>query len=317
MEPGHFHLQTVISVVMILGASVVAFICDFLKRNNEQLRELNVELKVRHEEERWRAEALTPQSSPSVAPPSAEKPVPENRPNPPASRTSRSVAAPSERKRTLAPDAWAAMERGARLAGEGPRPKTRSVVVTPKAAVAPAPAIVKQVPRKRDWNTLLARRHAGPPAGIPAGYHEGYVLSQLVQSRQPVTGLVVSIGVSAPRETDGSLPETVRKLIQSLIGAEDFACQSGEEEFLLLYPQLSGAAAQHRLTQVAQQLWDFQLGLMGTSSILFAWGGLEVRSESIDEAIASANDRMLETKRGRRLPPMEVRTAPPLFKQAV
>ena len=41
---------------------------------------------------------------------------------------------------------------------------------------------------------------------------------------------------------------------------------------------------------------------MGSLSILFSWGGVEVRSESIDEAIASATERMQETRRGRKLP---------------
>ena len=216
METGHSYLQIAINVMMILGASVVAFICD-------------------------------------------------------------------QRKRPLAQEALAAMERGARL-----------------AAVAPVP---KPAAGKRDWNSLLAQRAIGKTGltGIPAGYHDEYVLSQLVQRCQQVSGLVVSIGVSAPHQADGSLPEIIRNLIQSLIGPNDFACQSNEEEFLLVYPQERGSSAQRRLNQIAQQLWDFQHGSMGTPSIFFSWGGLEVRNESIDEAVASANDRMHETKRGRKL----------------
>jgi hypothetical protein len=41
-------------------------------------------------------------------------------------------------------------------------------------------------------------------------------------------------------------------------------------------------------------------------SILFSWGGVEVRSESIDEAIASATERMEETRRGRKVLSMDV-----------
>jgi hypothetical protein len=144
-------------------------------------------------------------------------------------------------------------------------------------------------------------------AVVPAGFHEGYILSRLVQSRQPVTGLVVSIGVNTPRNSDGSMPEPIRKLVESLIGPGDFACQSSSEEFLLIYPNERGASAQRRLSKIAQQLWDFQLRSLGSFSILFSWGGVEVRSESIDEAIASANERMHETRRGRKLLTMEPR----------
>ncbi len=171
---------------------------------------------------------------------------------------------------------------------------------------------------KKDWGSLLARRNSPAAAEsspaisqngavVPAGFHEGFVLSQLVQNRQPVSGLVVSIGVSAPREEDGSLPEAVKALIQSLIGPDDFACRTNDEEFLLIYPRESGASAQRRLSKIAQQLWDFQLRSLGTFQILFSWGGVEVQSESIDEAIASANERMQETRRGRKLLTMEPR----------
>ena len=45
------------------------------------------------------------------------------------------------------------------------------------------------------------------PAGFHAGYQDGYILSHLVQSRHPVSGLVVSIGVNTPRGADDSMPE--------------------------------------------------------------------------------------------------------------
>ncbi len=51
---------------------------------------------------------------------------------------------------------------------------------------------------------------------------------------------------------------------------------------------------------------------MGSLSIQFSWGGVEVRSESIDEAIASATERMQETRRSRRVLPMEPRADAPL-----
>ncbi len=312
MELGQYQLQIFVSLVVILGAAFVALICDFLKGNNEQLRELAIELKVRREEDQRRSQAMTAQPMPAPAQ-KTEKLV-----EAPAARV---VAAPPERKRTASADAIAAMERGAAMAS-APRPK-RNLERPAKPAAEPS---------KKDWKSLLDKRADQPKpelksepridleavaaatvsqraqetsSGIPAGFHEGFVLSQLVQSRKPVSGLVVSIGVNAARKTDGSLPESVNALIQSLIGPNDFACQSSAEEFLLIYPGERGPSAQRKLSEIAQQLWDFQLRSLGTVSILFSWGGVEVRSESIDEAIASANERMQETRRGRKLLTME------------
>src|ERR1700693_1919350 len=59
MELGHYQLQFFVSSLVILGAALAALICYFLKRNNDQLRELTIELKIRHEEEQRRSHLLT------------------------------------------------------------------------------------------------------------------------------------------------------------------------------------------------------------------------------------------------------------------
>ncbi len=323
MELAQYQLQIFVSLVVILGAAFVALICDFLKGNNEQLRELTIELKVRREEEQRRTQTMAARPM-KAAPAPAEKRV-ESPTSAPAVRSM--AARPQERKRTPSADALAAMERGASMAAApGPRravepqpePEVRREAASGKPEVVSKPVAIG----KTDWNSLLARRaerSAAPAAPkdsgeVPAGFHDGFVLSQLVQSRKPVSGLVVSIGVNTPRDSDGSMPDAVKGLIQSLIGPEDFACQSSDEEFLLIYPNEAGAPAQRRLSQIAQQLWDFQLRSLGTFQILFSWGGVEVRSESIEEAIASANERMQETRRGRKLLTMEARHDSPLRK---
>jgi hypothetical protein len=350
MELGQYQLQIFVSLVVILGAAFVALIVDFLKGNNEQLRELAVELRVRREEEQRRSQTMTAQPM-RVGAEAPAAPKPE-RIEKQVEAPARAMAAPKERKRTASADAIAAMERGAAMAG-APRPKRAPepqperkvevaqapapVIAAPTPApvieVAPTPAAAESTRRpvalvpKKDWKSLLdkkktevrtdlmeavaaatvSQRAGESNTEFPAGFHEGFVLSQLVQSRKPVSGLVVSIGVNAPRNEDGSLPAPVAGLIQSLIGPNDFACQSSAEEFLLIYPGERGASAQRKLSEIAQQLWDFQLRSLGTFSILFSWGGVEVRSENIEEAIATANERMQETRRGRKLLTMEPR----------
>ena len=380
MELGQYQLQIFVGLVVVLAAAFVALICDFLKSNNEQLRELTIELKVRREEEQRHSQTMMPQTVPASAPALRERlrmeRIDDDAPGSHATAAPAAVATvrPTgrERKRPPSADAMAAMARGAELAATPGKwtaalqrerefartqEETTRIAPAPVAQPAPAAAITKPVTlvarhsltrdgaAKKDWGSLLARtaestrqvtqvkvtpmqKDAGPVfkvrensamtaststnapaeiAAVPAGFHDGYILSRLVQSRQPVSGLVVSIGVNTPRDADGSMPEPIRKLVESLIGPGDFACQSSSEEFLLIYPNERGASAQRRLSKIAQQLWDFQLRSLGSVSILFSWGGLEVSSESIDEAIASANERMHETRRGRKLLTMEPR----------
>jgi hypothetical protein len=282
MEPGHFHLQLVMNVTLILTAAVVAFICDVLKRNNERLREMNIELKIRQEEEQKRWELPAPRvkertEAGKIAPPALAAPKERS-------------ALGKEKKRTVNSEALAVMERGAALA--------RSVPGAPVRKTAP----------KKDWGSLLNRnaegvRIAHAPNALPPGLKTGF--HNLVESREPVSGLVVSIGVDAPGKSPGDLTAAVAKLLGSLIGPNDFAGQSGKDEFLLIYPQEHGASAQRRLTQIARELWDFQLSSLGSFQIVFSWGGVEVRSESVEDAIASARERMQESKRGRKLLALE------------
>ena len=321
--------------MMILGAAFVALICDFLKGNNEQLRELTIELQARREARVVeRVERPKPEQVAAPAVPSAAAPKERS-------------AIGKEQKRAVNADALAAMERGAALAGSGKRPRS-APAAAPIAQPKPEGILTQQEVAKstittaarRDWGSLLSRNAApkvqqapsasatnedllaaivaathsstSAPAAepfLPAGFQDGFVLNKLVQSRQPISGLVVSIGVNAARKSDGTLPESVHNLVQSLIGPHDFAAQSSDDEFLLIYPQERGASAQRRLSQIAQQLWDFQLRSLGSFQILFSWGGVEVRSESIEEAIASASERMQETKRGRKLLTMTSPTA--------
>jgi hypothetical protein len=268
MEIGQHQLQISVGL-LVFAATCAALICDLRRRNSQRLRELRIDPSLGHDE----------LAQPMQTPPKRLKTS--------AARTASPLAGG---KRTLAPEALAAIERGAQLAGVA------------SSQVPPT------VGKRMDWNALLSHgtktvRRVENPAlpRIPSGFHEGSVLGQLVQTRQPVSGLVVSIGVSTPRNSDGSFPDAVRNLIRSLIGPADFACQSNEDEFLLVYPNERAASAQRRLSEIAQQLWEFQLDSAGAFSILFNWGGVEVRGQSIGEAIASAHERMHETRRGHKL----------------
>ena len=61
MELGALDIQIFASLVVVLFTALVAFVTDYLKGSNEQLREKNVELRVRSEE-RERRGILDPAS---------------------------------------------------------------------------------------------------------------------------------------------------------------------------------------------------------------------------------------------------------------
>ena len=54
MDLGSLELQIFVSLTVVLGGAFVALVCDYLKGNNEQLREHNIELRVRKEEQERR-----------------------------------------------------------------------------------------------------------------------------------------------------------------------------------------------------------------------------------------------------------------------
>jgi hypothetical protein len=275
MQLGPYHLQILGCAVLILAAAVVALLVDFLKGNNEQLRELAIELRTKRDEVAKRSQTMkVPQPVAAVAVgsqmqgavsdqtqvPTAQRTVLAVSETVPAAHAapapirSRHLAARDITKRNVAPAALAAMERGARRAANPQqRENVQPAVHTVKPSAPPAPAVFASAPvvqntvsepntGRKNWGAILSRPVKGMPPvtvvevqpmaeqtyvaqndmsaalaasetslsstqvvdpALPAGFHDGFVLTRLVQSRQPITGLVVSIGVYATRSPHG------------------------------------------------------------------------------------------------------------------
>jgi hypothetical protein len=298
MELGPYELQIFTSLMVILGAAVGALLCDFLYGRQEQFRELTLASQMRPREERKSAILVT---SLFFEEPPVYRAI--------ASAERTALHGASDAQRISIPPA---AQRGAET----------DKAVTDKADSRPASSSFSKVPlphsrgeahRPSASRTLTVRESSAPPvamqggrvlaqiseASLPAGFHEVHVLNRLIRDHKPISGLVVSIGVSAANEDGKGDISPVRDLIPSLLGPQDFACATSPDEYLLIFPDERGAEAQRHLAALAQQLWDFQLNRLSEASILFSWGGLEVHKESIEEAIASASERMQETRRGR------------------
>jgi hypothetical protein len=132
------------------------------------------------------------------------------------------------------------------------------------------------------------------------------VLEKWLASEQRFTGLVVSIGIN---DSDSSmwhsrgLVQSVGTYIAGLLKAKDYACRTAYDEFVMVCPGEQGALSQRRLNHISERLWDYQLRGMGACSIMFSWGGVQVQDQPLADALASATERMRETKRNGHLAP--------------
>jgi hypothetical protein len=270
---GPHQLQFLSTLVIIVAAAIIALFCDILMRNNEELREMAIGLK------RGRTEQLKIVTA-----------------------AKQRSATGDVSKHAINPLARAAIERGLARAAAPPIAESRRV----------RPPAAKPIAARKDWGTLLARNAPAPKIDpnvkLPAGFQENRALRKLIESCLPINGLVVSVSVSAPRNSGGAPPESVirhlQSLLHSMIGPDDFAAAHKKHQFVLIYPQQNSETAKRRLNLIAQQLWDFQLASMGSLQILLNWGATEASGEPIEKAIAKAVESMEQNRRGRQLATM-------------
>ncbi|MCC6294625.1 MAG: hypothetical protein IT164_18375 [Bryobacterales bacterium] len=142
---------------------------------------------------------------------------------------------------------------------------------------------------------------------VPAGLHPAQLLRDRMKAGVPFQGVAVSIGINdyesmrQKLESPGGADSlaSIDRLVQSMLKQPDFACRFQDDEYVLLFPGEAGSSAQRRLFQISEKLWDFQLRSLGQHSIMFSWGGLEVKNDTLTAAVASARERMFQTKRNR------------------
>ncbi|MGA2882171.1 MAG: hypothetical protein ABSG13_24735 [Bryobacteraceae bacterium] len=148
---------------------------------------------------------------------------------------------------------------------------------------------------------LIRDDHADTaPSRQPRGMIQQPALDEMLKTEEPFTGLVVSIGIN---DSDSSmwhsqgLMQSVGNYIASLLREKDISCRTAYDEFVMVCRGEEGAHSQRRLNHISERLWDYQLRGIGTCSILFSWGGVQVQGQPLAEALASATERMRETKR--------------------
>jgi hypothetical protein len=141
---------------------------------------------------------------------------------------------------------------------------------------------------------------------------------RLLETETRFTGLVVLIGIEEDLRHSSEherLMQSAQEYVVRLLGNNGLGCRCGHHEFLLICPGVRGEEAQRRLNEISERLWNFQLHGHGAFSVLFSWGGIGVDGEPLSAAIASAMDRLQQTKRNRKLYFMD--SASPKRRQAV
>ena len=191
-------------------------------------------------------------------------------------------------------------------------PVAAEVVVSEPAPDSPAPIIASQpqvastpspLPERAVdaylWEDVGQAKPAQPvfeliQGGNRSGMIDQAAFQQVAAECAAFTGVVVSISVN---DADGSmwhspgLMRSVSKDIAGLLGEHDLGCRTAFDEFLIVCPEEQNAP--RRLREITQGLWDCQL----RGCIRFTWGSVHVDQQSLAEALASAADRMRESKR--------------------
>lgn len=183
-------------------------------------------------------------------------------------------------------------------------PKPAPIVIAATTPPEPPPAVMEQSPAIRQNQGIQIVQPITPPTesvNVPSGFHAAGALDELKDSEGPFSGLVVSIGIThGESQSNEELARTVTGYIRTLLRESDFGCRTADDEYLLICPNLSGVAAHRHLSVLSERLWDFQLRALGSFLMLFSLGGVDVLREPLGEAIASATERMSQTKRSRK-----------------
>ena len=331
MDFGPHTLQIVVSLTVVLAAAGVALVCDVLKRNNEHLRELAVELKVRNEEAERRVQAMEskgkrlpdlPSMKPAnpimVAAPTVGEgistlslmeetsPVEVRVPAAePARRTSRPQRQP---RREMSPAVAAVAQAASAIVNNNREQQSAFATASGSSDHQTITSQASSTARRKNWDSIL-KKTSSPrqPAAVipfesireavPAGFHDASVLQRSVETGRTLSGLVISIGTNAVSPATGA---EVIEFLQAQLSGLDFACQSGADEYILICSGEQDAAAQRRLSLIAEKLWDFQLTSIGSLDVQFSWGSFEARGERIGEAVATAIEQMQDTRHFRR-----------------
>ncbi len=186
-----------------------------------------------------------------------------------------------------------------------------ALAAEPQDAAAPAdpyPAKVVEMPRAGPVTPSEDR-----DLHIPAGVLRAEVLNDLLKRETDFQGVTLSISVvdyvrlvaEHGREAVEQVMAALEELVKTSGSDADLVCRISEDEFIVVCPGASGAAATLRVQQLSESLWDFQLRSLVSFPIMFSWGASESgltpgMPRLLADSVDRAREQMLESRRSRR-----------------
>lgn len=172
----------------------------------------------------------------------------------------------------------------------------------------PAFAAEPVLPRENRRNVVELPISVPSSAEIPAGWHGVERLKQLAGAPGAFEGLTVAVGVNEYERLVAQYGESrcqealagLASSLEALAADNDFLCQNGEEEFVLLFPGLGSSEQPAKLRLLAEVLWDFQLRTLSSVPMLCAWGAAEGLREPLSAVLGRAREQMQENRRVKR-----------------
>jgi diguanylate cyclase (GGDEF)-like protein len=177
--------------------------------------------------------------------------------------------------------------------------------------------LVRDNDRLRRINTGLKKdaQTAEPATVVPinvdplTGLHNRAVMSELLESGARVSGVAAVLDVDDFKEINdryGHLAgdevlQGIGGLVRGSIREQDFACRWGGDEFVIFFKNECRQTAQKRLSQIEHRLADFHLRQFGKQSISVSWGMAEVSDGSLKDALETADNKMYQMKRRRKM----------------
>jgi GGDEF domain-containing protein len=339
-----YEMQVIFCVLILLALTSVALVVDYLKGMNEKLRERQIDLQARHDVAVTRIEedntrllrALAEQSktfremnkhSIQVNTLAVEKQLPEitlqpiEEPAPPPVLAAAGPVAveepPQPQSATPAEDSLPSNVIRIRLKSANPDPEPQPPIADPnepnfekflEELVTEFEATPQPATSVESLESLATKlEQFTGKLEVPVGPQSPSTLNQLLESKDLLTGLVISIGINDYMRLDEihgrdaaiELLNTVDALMAEIASDKAFSTRRSDEEFVLIFAGLSGAAAQQRLSEISERLWDYQLQGLGTFSAVFSWGAAEAQQQPLSEVLFTASENMAETRSSR------------------
>jgi hypothetical protein len=171
-------------------------------------------------------------------------------------------------------------------------PPVSSINARPVVAVMPAPLIEfpEHSPAFGEMPELeqLELR-------LPRGMYDESVWTRLVAMPGLLSGIVFTVCCTQPEPPPGAAKQGSRgvgRLMDSLLGDNDFGCRLSESEWVFVFPVDDAGLNRYRADAIPEKLWDFQLRRLGVSAVSFRWGAAEIHDTKLIDGYHAAHDRM-------------------------